>query len=115
MLKKVILSLLITFILLQIVKSSKCTCNQGDFCCCPNSMQCCNTPGKCCCVNQYGEILQSLAHQFVPTLSVQEKLSNKNNNLQGRCAPDCFFGNICGDYCRCDWPNCTEIRPKIEE
>ena len=36
--------------------------------------------------------------------------SQETRFLQMRCAPNCLFGNVCGDNCQCIWPNCVEKR-----
>ncbi|KAL4496243.1 hypothetical protein ABPG72_012980 [Tetrahymena utriculariae] len=109
--KVFILIILVTITLsINLVQATNCTCVEGDHCCCPSGWTCCNYPGRCCCQSPFGEVYQSHAHQFVPTQTLEEKQSESKLDTSIHCNTDCFFGQVCGGYCECIWPNCVEKR-----
>lgn len=48
---------------------------------------------------------------MITMISAREhETENRLQFLQIRCSPDCYFGQLCGDFCTCIWPNCVEKR-----
>ena len=53
---------------------------------------------------------------LVSLITTHENESEENLRfLQMRCSPDCFFGQLCGDFCVCIWPNCIIKRNQHKE
>ena len=53
---------------------------------------------------------------LVALITTNENESEENLRfLQMTCSPSCFFGQLCGDFCTCIWPNCILKRNQHKE
>lgn len=62
------------------------------------------------------KVITVIALILVALISTNEIESEENLRfLQMKCSPDCFWGQLCGDFCVCIWPNCILKRGHQKE
>ena len=52
-------------------------------------------------------LLAVLLLAFSNINAFETETEDKLRFLQMKCNPSCFWGELCGDYCQCIWPNCV--------